>query len=444
MKNRTMMIWGIIIVIVIIICVILLNIIKKYTNTDYYDNTEFEQQIIYDKTEEIQLLNNKNKYFVVESILSSIVNCIEEINGDTEYDTSIIEEDEAMQAFLEEGINIMNNMLDSQYKEKMNTTDESIIKIANRYSDYDCIINKIYVCDIDINIDIFIVDAYLGEKELNVIIKTDSETNTFSIFLEDFIEKYNYDKNMKIEDINIENTSIEQNEYNQFKYKNATDKLMAQHYLKNYINMLKYQTEMAYELLEQEYKNAKFSTYNDFEKFVNTKEISSTAMKEYEIINNEDHNLYICKDEYGYIYIFKVNDLMNYTVQLDDYTIQYEELIEKYKNMSDLDKCANNVNKFFEMVNMKDYNSIYNMLDSDFKSANFSTLESFENYAKETFFDYNVLGSMTIAEQGKNYVITVNYKNGYSSVAEKKVINIVMRLKEETDFVFSFSIGDVS
>lgn len=436
MNSKTMIILITLIVIVIIICLTLLHVVNKYSNSDY-SNTEFEQQIHYEEIDNINLLDNVNKSFVIQNILDTFTSSIKEINGDMEYDLDI-EESEAMKAFLEEGITIMDNILALEYKEEMNITRQRLIQIAGKYNNYDYIIDKIYVFDKAVNIDIYIVNAFLGSEELNMIIKLDTENETFSIFLEDYMEKYKYNSNMNVENINIEDTLIEENEYNRFEFKNITDKQVAYYYLKNYINMAKYQTRKAYELLDEEYKNKKFPTYESFKKYIEEKEDAGTSLKGYKIIKGDDYNLYMCEDRYNFIYIFKQNALMDYTVMLDDYTIQLAEVINSYEEQDRLEKGANNIIKFFEMINMKDYKTAYEKLDSSFKQANFENEQSFETYIKQNTFKVSDAQVKTYGEVSDTYVYNIMLTDMLENSEKEYNYKIVVKLLENADFTILF------
>lgn len=437
MKNKTMIILLIVVIIVILICLVLLNIIRKYANTDYYE-TEFENQIMYEQINEIELLNNKNKYFAINDILSSFVSCIKEINGDMEYDTFMIEKDEAMKAFLDEGINIMNNMLDPLYKSEMNTTRQSLIQMAKKYDNYNLIIDKVYIYDKSVNIDIFIVNAFIGKQQLNIIIKTDSDNEVFSILLEDYMQKYDYNNEKIIG--NIADTAIQQaNENNVYEYKNITDKQMADHYFRNYMNMLKYQPNKAYELLDREYKNIKFSSYNDFERHIKERE-HSLNLKEYKVLKGDKYTIYICKDKYDFIYLFKQTELMNYTVQLDDYTIKDDELIKQYEDMDELDKGANSIMQFFEMINMKDYKVAYDKLNEAFKQNNFKNEQNFEEYIKQKTFNVNNVNIKSYELETDTYIYNVTVKDALGSSTQEYIYRIIVNSLENAEFKVTFEI----
>lgn len=441
MSNNKILVLSIIAIIIIIICVMMLIVINKYFNTDNEKyETDFEQQVLYENDEEIKLLDNKNKYFVVEKIVSEITSYIKETNGDMEYDTTLIEEETAKVAFQKEGVQIINYMLDNEYKNTMKSTDDIIINMAKKYTNYQSIIDKVYIYDKSANIDIYIVYAYIGSEEFNIVIKTDSENNTFSIFLNDYLEKYNYSKNMQTKNIKISESNIEKNDYNQFKYINISENQMPKYYLNNYIKLIKSNAKLAYNLLDEEYKQKRFPTFNEFDTYTQGKEYMQATISKYKIIKKDDYTIYVCEDTYGNVYIFKETALMDYTVQLDNYTIENKELIEEYEKLKEVDKGAENVRKFFQMLNMKDYKSAYEKLDNTFKNNNFATLQMFENYISRRIYNSSIINieSYTMIDSD-TYTYKVNIQNALNS-EEQHDYNVIIKLLEGTNFIMSFEI----
>ncbi len=441
MNNNKILVLSIIVIIIIIICLIMLVVINKYFNTDNHKyETDFEQQVLYENDEEIKLLDNKNKYFVIEKIVSEITSYIKETNGDMEYDTTLIDEETAKKAFQKEGLQIINYMLDNEYKNSNKNVDDTIINMARKYKDYQNTIDKVYIYDKSANIDIYIVYAFIGNEEFNIVIKTDSENNTFSIFLSDYLEKYNYSKIMQTRDIKISENSIEKNDYNQFKYTNISENQMPKYYLNNYIKLMKSNTKLAYSLLEEEYKKNRFSTFDEFNSYAQEKKDIQVSISKYKIVKKDNYTIYVCEDTHGFVYIFKEIALMNYTVQLDNYTIENEELVEEYAKLKTVDKGAENVRKFFEMLNMKDYKSAYNKLDNTFRNNNFSTLQIFENYIKQRVYNNNIINieSYTMVDTDI-YTYKVNIQNALNTKEEYNY-NIIIKLLEGTNFIMSFEI----
>jgi len=105
-------------------------------------------------------------------------------------------------------------------------------------------------------------------------------------------------------------------------------------------------------------------------------------------LENEQQTEYICMDIYGNYFIFKGN-ITQYSVLLDTYTIEIDEFKEEYQKADEAKKVALNLEKFQQMINGKDYESAYYILDENFRNDKFGTLENFIYYIEENWFECN-------------------------------------------------------
>ena len=107
-----------------------------------------------------------------------------------------------------------------------------------------------------------------------------------------------------------------------------------------------------------------------------------------------------------------------------------------YNEMSDTNKAASNMLKFINMINTKDYKHAYELLDNTFRQNNFNNIDSFEKYVKDNFYNINYNDdSYDINTQNDYYTCMCKIKNSNEENAQEKTLNIVMQLKEGTDFV---------
>ena len=252
----------------------------------------------------------------------------------------------------------------------------------------------------------------------------------------------NYNLTNNFDDIE----SIEKNNSNEYKLKILSTQEKAEKYLEDFKDRILYSTKKSYEFLDDEYKNNKFKNYEDYEKFVkmNEESIYNISLQKYKEVNlNDDNTEYICIDQYGNYYIFKEMGVMNYTVQLDTYTIDSQEFIDKYNNSNEQVKVGMNLEKIFQALNRKDYEFIYNKLDSSFKQNNFPTLEDFENYATSTFFSQNKIENGNFKKQAGVYVYNVILSSTDENTTDNNSIekDFIVKLEEGTDFKFSFNVN---
>lgn len=210
----------------------------------------------------------------------------------------------------------------------------------------------------------------------------------------------------------------------------------------NYSSMLENEPKRAYEMLDSNYKNTKFKDYETFENFIKRGIINGINLVTYNKEYSDDGNIkYICETEYGNVITFKETAIMEYTVELDDYTIESEEYVTKYENSKNEDKGKMNVNKFFEMINMQDYTSAYNLLDEEFKATYFKTQADFENFVKQYMFRYNTITYKTYSDKIGSLLVYQITLTDATKASDKEVnCNIIMKLLEETEFVMSFEI----
>ena len=210
----------------------------------------------------------------------------------------------------------------------------------------------------------------------------------------------------------------------------------------NYSNMLENNPERAYELLDDDYKRAKFNNYQAFENLIKQGIANGMELDTYSKEYDENGKVkYICKNVYGITITFKETAIMEYTVELDDYTIESKEFTQKYESSKNQDKGIINIDKFFEMINMQDYASAYNLLDETFKGTYFKTQADFENFVKQYMFRYNKIKYKTYSDQIGSLLIYGITLTDSTRESDKEVnCNIIMKLLEGTNFVMSFEI----
>ena len=132
---------------------------------------------------------------------------------------------------------------------------------------------------------------------------------------------------------------------------------------------------------------------------------------------------------------------MGYTVLLDDYTLDYEdeEYLAEYASSDDQYKVAYNINKWIKMLNNRDYNAAYNVLDETFRNNNFGSVDNFENYMRQNYGEHYDVEFGDFSNEGNTYVQPLTLTT-ISGSGENKEITIIMRLNENYGFTMSFVI----
>ena len=443
--------WIIILTILVIVIIAILIFILFFTKSSakiLHGVDEEGSDISYDVDTTLKEVTNRSNYYIVKNAVNKFYTYYYSMNT-LEGDVYIMDEDaeESIKEIQLEYAQVIYDMLDNDYKEYAGiTTSSDIISKLNPINEVAININKMYVSQRTVDTSIYIVEGTVREKitsnisNFKMMIEVDALNRVFSIFLQDYIdEKY---PTISIgEEFNAsENVNIEKNSNNVYDYQNITDETYCVDLISKYKEEILYNTELAYEHLDNEYKNKKFTNLEEFQNYAknNVRKNVLLELNQYQkITSNDGYTLYVCLDQNEKYYIFKENAVMDYGVILDTYTIDLPEFVEQYNSSTDERKVQFNIQKFFDAINDGDYAYAYNKLDQTYRNNNFPTQVDFENYMKTTFYAYNKLGYTSYEKNGDLYIYKMVITNSEDSTQtiEKQ---FVVKLLEGTDFVMSF------
>lgn len=246
----------------------------------------------------------------------------------------------------------------------------------------------------------------------------------------------------------------EPNEYNHIEIKATTQERVINEYLEHYKEEALNYISDAYESLDEQFKKAKFNSLEEYKQYINNNrsELENVKLNKYKINEyNNDYTEYICQDQYDNYYIFHVTNPGNYTVILDTYTVDLPEFTEKYNKVNAQEKVALNINKVITALNDKDYKYIYNKLADSFKDNYFNNEEELKEYLSNKLYNNNEINFGKFSDEGNGiytYEIELSEISNENEAAQEGKgdnfarikMNVVMQLKEGTDFVMSFSI----
>ena len=383
----------------------------------------------------IQKVDVRNNYFAVK-------NCINKFY--TYY--NMIYDENYDETARKEYIEMVYSMLDKEYITYKNITTENFTTIFPAINKVTVEVSDMYVMEKELNLNIYFVYGHLIDektkevKDFSMIVKIDMINRTFKILMQDYMEKkYNDIKIGDNIDINYEG-EIAEEIGNTFSYKIIDNETYLIDVLKSFKNNMLYNTKEAYEKLNEEYRTKRFPTLEDFEKYVKNNLVDVTLMrlKKFQKNSYEDYIQYVCIDSRGNYYIINEKETLNYNIILDTYTIDVPQFIEQYEDAIDIEKVGLNIGKIEQAVNEGDFKYIYNKLDENFKRNNFNELSKFENYFKTIVFEKNNFEYENIEEKANVYTATITISNAKDYSASTRKLNIVMQLKEGTDFVMSF------
>lgn len=335
------------------------------------------------------------------------------------------------------------NITETNYIKRNNISTDNVIAIYENIEKY--YIQEMYVFETSTMSEYYTYGFILKEnndKPENYYFKVckDSSNSTFSVSPLK-IDEYNKAKEGEIN--KTENESIKSNSYNKYNYNLYSGKDVAEKYINDFIFKMKYIPDVAFGTLDEEYRNKKFSNIDEFKSYIknNSERFDDFIIRSYGREATENITNYEVEDINNYYYKIKASSGMDYTIILDDYTVESNEYVQKYNSSSDSTKIATCINKFFKLIDSKEYKSAYAYLDDTFKQKNFDTVGKFETYAKQNFFNNNTVTISSAEKVGDIYSCKVQIKSGVSVAAMSKDITVIIKLKENTDFVMSFSIN---
>ena len=435
----------VLILLLIMIAIIVTMLIK--TNKKQEEPRNNQTSNVVEQDEAFAKVKDYKTYFTVKEILENYITYMKQINGDEYVDASSFNmtASQIAKTMQEDGLEALKGILDENYLKDEN--DSSLIKMQNEYKQdgsyskqliYKLNIDDMYQYNLDSNFSLVLVEAKLNNTELNLLVKLDNANNTYSIFLNDYITKNNYEKHMSVKNITIGKTKIQKNDYNSDISVDGTEKDVVVQYFSDYRMKMLNDTKSAYQKLYSEYAEKKFGQYSNFESYVNNNKnkIEVASIDKYQVVENKNGKEYVCVDENGKYYIFMEEEVGKYSVVLDTYTIDLPEFIEKYNSANEKTKVGLNIQKVFDAINNEDYEYAYNKLDNTFKQTNFKTVQEFANYAVQNFAGKQ-LKYGECQQQGSMYIFDITMMSGTNQTNKR----VIMQLKNGTDFVMSFNVN---
>lgn len=438
-----------IVVLTIILIILILTLVYVIIQNKRKTIEEIDEQgrdITYDIDTTIKPVSVRNNFYIVKECVNRFYSYYMAVFDIEEnyYNANETLKQEAQKQNAE----AIYDMLDSKYISEKAITKDNILTKLEKIKSSTVNITNMYVSEKTTNMSVYIVQGTLinnTTKEISqfqMIVKVDSLNRTFSIIPQDYV-KENYNNLQVGGNIDIEvQENIEKNTNNKYIFNPISDQTYVTDLFNQYKNEALYTPKLAYNKLDEEYRNKRFGTLQKFEEYIksNSKKYATLRIVKYQKTVTDNYIQYVCIDNNGNYYIFKENSVMNCTLILDTYTIDLPEFIQKYNNVEENEKILLNIQKIFEAINSGDYQYVYGKLDSTFKSKYFTTLEQFEKYIKENWYSYNKISYEKYQKNGDIYLYNIQITDGENTKVEKINKKIVMKLLEGTDFVMSFNV----
>lgn len=434
-------------VVVILLIILILNLTKNEDSLSEDNTIEYKEEYASTIGKTFRKIDDFSMYYTTKNIIRNYITYFENVNSDVTVEVGRLEmtEKEIRDYQIQEGIKAIDCLFDKEYKESKNIDRNEIISFVAQYKNnnstnsYKIEFDEIYIAEITDDKKVLLVYSKVNNKDFNCMIKVDLMNKRYSIFYEDFMKKEKYTKD-RTDEVKLDDSNIEQNDYNTFIYSSSNNQSIAIQYFSDLKEKMKNDRKMLYDILDKEYKEKRFDNYEKFYNYLNNlnERIDRLDISKFKFLDNRIKII----DNYNNMYTFEIGDFMKYSIVMDDYTIEDNEFNEIYDKLSDANKVSVNIEKFIKMLNLKDYESAYKLLDSNFKKNNYPSIEAFKKYVEKNLYGYSKITTVNNSNKTGNYYITsLDLEDGESENIRKKQITIIMQLLEGTDFVMSFSMN---
>ena len=442
------------IIIIIIFFMILINNKKNNSSSNLPFNDKERQDLLVGeikKEDYWQEETSFSHYYAIKNILDNYYNNMSKYKPDYLVQLKGVKDNNILKEETQkEKIDVMQELKEmlSIYINSKKIDDLQLEEMFRNHSEENVKMNNLfYKKEDNSSIILYYLDIVEVNTEENrsIIIIVDNITDAYTILPIEYLND-NFGKSYEISQVDIKTNmlKIEKKVYNIVKYEKGSNQEKCIKYFGDYLYNIKTNIKKAYGTLNEEYVSKRFESYEDFKKYIeNQKEIIKSAyLVEYDISQSlyNDEVTYICKDQYENYYIFKATSVMNYTVILDNHTIDLPEFTQKYNSSTKENKVAMNLEKIRDALNTKDYQFIYNKLDNTFKQNNYPSLAHLESFIKSNLFDLNEFKYEKVQEDSGLYIAKVTISDSKGKESKKVNLNVIMQLKDGTDFVMSFSV----
>lgn len=236
--------------------------------------------------------------------------------------------------------------------------------------------------------------------------------------------------NISIEEQNVVNSVIEKPEVEE-QYSSLE---LMEKYLSDYTYQVFNNVENAYNLLNEEYRNKRFGSIEEFKEYIVEKQeqLSNIKLIQYKVEDGYGYTIYKGTDENGNYYYIRATSDMEYTIILDNYTMQAD-----YTNADTEEKIKRHTQKFILMINSADYTNAYNLLEPTFKATYFPTEQDFIKYIKTNWFKRNIIATREVTEDG---ICIVTMRETIATTSNKMQKQFKVTLGEGMDFTIEFNI----
>ena len=248
MKNKKKIIIYSIIGLLIIILIVSILLVKalKEEDSKYDEILESKEGIKSEDKNPISLIrtNNAVTYYTVDECIKSYFRMLE------------VEDSSVLMTYLNEN-----------YINKNNVNNNNILTVLEKYNDYNTYRTVEMYELANFSITTYYVKGRIDHQNVYFIVHLDLNNQTFDIepTTEDFYNDRINNQN-DVEEDDVQN--IDKKVYNSYVYKDLNDEVTSKLYFADYIKTMLTDSEEAYNLLDKEYQNKRFSSIDEFNTYI--------------------------------------------------------------------------------------------------------------------------------------------------------------------------------
>lgn len=404
----------IIIILILVIAAVCLIVILNNRKPKNINSTPLEYLKTFSKIAEPE--EDFSNYYTVEDIIKEFNLYVSYLNPNFSSDEMLMlngSKDEIAESYAKDARKYISDVLASNFKKTYTVDNNYIDSTFKKFAGKKYTITDMYVLhDVESEtsfynwIDTYFIYGNYEGNEFNYVVELDKSNSSFEIYPDEFFKAKGYTKEdvSTMKSLNVEN--IERNSNNGFTIKYVDKQGLAESYFNDFAVLMKNNPKEAYEKLNSEYKNIRYSSYDKFKNYVDTVVIANKSyeLNNYKVNVLENYTEYVCEDNLGRIMVFNVEGVNKYNVLLDTYTVPIQAYEDEYLKASDTRRAQMCLNRFIESLNNNDYETAYNYLNNTYKSNNFPTLEEFTEYVKSNWFIINAFEYSENKSDGSNYI----------------------------------------
>lgn len=432
---KTVIIILFIVIIIVSICLVFLFKGKENIEPD------IQKEELLEESTSLQEVTNATKFYAVSNCISAY---LDKCNlNNTSYYGYDNNGNYTMVADMNEIKNEIYSILDKNYIDKNNIKSDHVLDYIDKID------KKVFYTPLKMNVlqkedfETYAVYGFIQDinynyiRDIYAIVKFDIKEGTFSI--EPITKSISNINEIQISTDNIE---IPKNEINTLQIQVLGYEGQCKNYINNFKRIILGNTDLAYHYLDEAYRKKRFETKDKFQDYItnNKEEIKQIRLDKYLVNNYEDHIEFVCKDQYNNIYTFEEKTPMQISVKLDTYTLETDKFKQTYHAADTQKKVMMNIDKWTMMLNSRDYEAAYQVLDETFRKNTFGSATKFEQYMRKQYPLHYAIEYKEYKEEANISIFTIKLSDITKEDDEVKELKIIMQVKEDTDFTMSFEL----